>query len=107
MTGGLTTQEAFRRFHEGNPHVYHVFQRLTNEALGRGATRLSAWWVINVARWEVMFRTEDDNSSFKIGNDYIAHYARMFMHDHPLHRGLFVTKALKNVGPRPIRQRSR
>lgn len=34
-------------------------------------------------------------SDFKISNDFIAYYARLFHHDHPKHEGFFRTKKLK------------
>ena len=92
----LSRREKFEEFHANNPHVYHIFKQLTFKAVNAGATKLSAWWVINVARWEMAFTTTDFNSDFKISNDYIAYYSRMFMRDFPQHKGLFDTKMMKD-----------
>ena len=91
----MTTREKFEEFHKNNPHVYTIFKRLTFRAINAGAKKLSAWWVINVARWELAFSTTDFNSDFKISNDYIAYYSRMFMSDFPQHDKIFNTKPLK------------
>jgi len=38
--------------------------------------------------------TGDD---YKISNDYIALYARLFMHENPQYKGFFKTKPMKRV----------
>jgi hypothetical protein len=35
--------------------------------------------------------------AYKISNDYIALYARLFMHKHPQYKGFFRTKPMKRV----------
>ena len=91
-----TKREKFEEFHQNNPHVYEIFQRLTLKAVDAGAKKLSAWWVINVARWEMAFSTTDFNSDFKISNDYIAYYSRKFMADFPQYDKLFNTKVMRD-----------
>ena len=90
------SQEIKRKWwawHKANPHVYELFKRLTLEAIGRGHEHLSAWLIVNRIRWETSIETQGDD--FKISNDFIAYYARLFMHEHPAHQGFFRTKALK------------
>lgn len=83
-------------WHRSNPHVYHLFKRFTFEALGKGHEHLGAWLVINRIRWETNIETTGDD--FKISNDYIAYYARLFMAEFPEHEGLFRTKTMKEEG---------
>ena len=81
-------------WHRENPHVYRLFRRFTFEALEKKRHKhLGAWLVVNRIRWETSIETEGDD--FKISNDFIAYYARLFMHENPEHKGLFRTKLLK------------
>ena len=80
-------------WHKQNPHVYEMFEHFTMEAIGRGHKRLSAWLIINRIRWETMVVTS--GTDFKISNDYIAYYSRLFMYNHPEYEGFFKTKELR------------
>ena len=82
-------------WHKQNPEFYHLFKRFTFEAANRGHRNLSAWLIVNRIRWETMIVTTGDD--YKISNDYIALYARLFMHKHPQYKGFFRTKPMKRV----------
>ena len=82
-------------WHKENPHVYRLFEEFTFRAIKKGHKRLSAWLVVNRIRWETSIETTGDD--FKISNDYIALYARYFMHKHPRYEGFFKTKKMKRV----------
>lgn len=81
-------------WHKANPHVYELFERFTFEAIRHGHKNLSAWLIVNRIRWETSVVTQGDD--FKVSNDFIAYYARYFMHLHPAYRGFFRTKPLKH-----------
>ena len=85
----------FNDWHRDNPQVYELFKRFTFDAINRGHQRLSAWLIVGRIRWETSVVTHGDD--YKISNDYIALYARKFMHDHPEHDGFFKIKAMKRV----------
>lgn len=93
MSGNDSLKQRWWSWHKENPHVYELFERFSNEAIGKGHTRLSAWLIINRIRWETMVETSGDD--FKISNDYIAYYARLFMAYNPQHEGFFHTKELR------------
>ena len=80
-------------WHKQNPHVYELFTKFTMQAINRGHRKLSAWLIINRIRWETSIETNGDD--FKISNDFIAYYSRLFMHDYPQYQGFFRTKSLK------------
>ena len=82
-------------WHRQNPQVYVLFERFTFEAIRRGHKRLSAWLIVNRIRWETTVVTRGDD--FKISNDFIAFYSRLFMHNHPEYEGFFVTKEMKRA----------
>lgn len=80
-------------WHKANPHVYAAFERFTFEAIRKGHKQFSAWLIVNRIRWETMVETTGND--FKISNDFIAYYARLFMAYHPEHEGIFKTKQLR------------
>jgi hypothetical protein len=82
------------RWHKENPHVYQMFERFTFEAIRLGHRQLSAWLIVNRIRWETAVVTRGDD--FKVSNDFIAYYARLFMALHPEYDGFFRTKSLKH-----------
>jgi hypothetical protein len=86
-------RQRWLEWHRQNPHVYRLFKEFTFQAISRGHKRLSAWLVVNRIRWETSVETL--GGDFKISNNFIAYYARLFMEEFPLHRGFFRTKPLK------------
>ena len=80
-------------WHNANPGVYAYFERFTFDAIKSGHKNLSAWLVVNRIRWETSIETS--GSDFKISNDFIAYYSRLFMQRHPEHKGFFRTKPMK------------
>ena len=88
-------KERWWAWHKENPEFYELFKRFTFEAIERGHKRLSAWLVCNRIRWETMIVTT--GNEYKISNDFIALYARLFMHHYPQYKGFFRPKPMKRV----------
>ena len=77
--GDVTPQEVlFWEYHEDNPDIYRLFDRYAVIAIEKGHKKLSPWLIVNRIRWEqhVIVRS---NTPFKIANDYIAYYSRLWM----------------------------
>jgi hypothetical protein len=83
---------AWVRWHNDNPDFYRLFCRFTHEAISRGHRNLSAWLIVNRIRWETSVVTHGD--VFKIRNDYIALFSRLFMRDNPQYKGFFRTRPM-------------
>ena len=79
-------------WHKANPKVWLYFEKFALEAVGRRVKKISHWLIINRIRWEIYFETE--GGEFKISNDYIAFYARLWKAKHPQHKDLFNTKRM-------------
>lgn len=79
--------DKFLGFHKENPGVYELFKVFTFQAIVRGYKHLSADMVGHRIRWET--KVETTNQGFKINNDYIAWYSRLFEADYPEHKGFF------------------
>lgn len=79
-------------WHKANPHVWMLFERFAFEAVNKGRKRISHWLIINRIRWETNIITTGED--FKISNDHIAFYARLWKVKHPEHKELFSTKRM-------------
>ena len=89
----MTRKEQWWEWHKQNRHVYQLFEQFSFQAISKGHKRCSAWLIINRIRWETTIET--NGGDFKISNDFIAYYARLFMALHPDHEGFFITKKMK------------
>jgi len=80
-------------WHKANPDVWTLFERFSLEAIQRGRNKISHWLIINRIRWETAIVTT--GKDFKISNDYIAFYARLWIAKYPQHKDLFTIKKMK------------
>jgi hypothetical protein len=93
-------KKAFWAWHKDNPEVWLHFERFALEAVSKGRKNVSHWLIINRIRWEVNIMTT--GSDFKISNDYIAFYARLWRARYPQHKNLFTIKLMAGERPEPI-----
>lgn len=85
----------FMQYHRDNPKVYELFKKYTFKAIRAGYSRLSADLIMHRVRWETNIVTKDD-INFKISNNHIAYYSRLFMGEYPLYKGFFRIKLLRS-----------
>jgi|TARA_R100000479_G_scaffold107943_1_gene54167 hypothetical protein len=81
-------------WHKANPDVYDLFVKYSFEAIEAGRKRYSQWAIINRIRWNKEVETTGCDE-FKISNDHIAFYARLFHAHYPEHKDFFLVKQLK------------
>jgi hypothetical protein len=86
-------------WHKKNPHVWALFEQFSREAVSRGRKKISHWLIINRIRWETSIVTTGND--FKISNDYIAFYARLWIALYPAHKDLFNVKKMKGEDSPP------
>ena len=81
----------FRIYHNANPQVWDLFQQFTFEAINMGRSRYGSQSVIERIRWYTNIETADfgRNVDFKISNNHVAFYARMFHDKYPEHDKFF------------------
>lgn len=92
-----TNREKWETYHSKNPAIYELFKKFTFEAIRAGNSKLSAWLIINRIRWETdVVAIKTDGCKFKISNNHIGYYSRLFMEEYPEHDGFFVTKRMKS-----------
>ncbi len=80
----ISKMEKFNIFHRENPQVYEYFVTFAMTLINRGYKRISGRLIIERVRYETMTETVS-NDGFKINNDHIAHYARLFIRQYPEH----------------------
>lgn len=83
---------AWWEWHKSNPQVWTLFERFSWEAINHGHKKISHWLIINRIRWETAIVTT--GGDFKISNDYIAFYARLWKAKYPAYKDLFNTKRM-------------
>jgi hypothetical protein len=81
-------EREFNEFHADNPHVYALVIEFAMKAIAAGRTSLSIALIFERIRWHLYVDTKSDDE-FKLNNNHRAFYARLFMQDHPQHRGFF------------------
>ena len=80
-------------WHKKNPQVCDKFKEYTLEAINSGRSHYSHWAIVNRIRWNREIETK--GGEFKISNDYICFYARLFHAKYPEYGDFFRLKPLK------------
>lgn len=88
----LARKQEWWEWHLKNPEVWKMFERFSFDAVNRGRKKISHWLIVNRIRWETAILTTGND--FKISNDYIAFYARLWKAKYPMHADLFNTKKM-------------
>lgn len=93
---------AFLVHHAEHPRIYGLFKQFTFELISDGFENYSADAVMHRVRWETKATCQpkpgqrlNPDEPYKINNNYVAHYARMFMAEFPRYDGFFRTRSHK------------
>ena len=86
-------KEDWWEWHKQNPKVWIRFRDYTLEAIKRGRKSYSEWGIIYRIRWNEEIETR--GGEFKISNNYIAFYARLFHAKYPQYKDFFRLKPFK------------
>jgi hypothetical protein len=86
----------FTEFHEQYPQVYLLFKKFAKALIDAGNKKLGSKMIIERIRWEYKTGSKDPEG-FKINNNFTAHYARLFIKDHPQYSEYFETRELKSI----------
>lgn len=92
----ISKMERFNIFHRKNPEVYKYFVTFALTLINRGYSRISGRLIIERVRYETMIKTDADDG-FKINNDHISHYSRLFVREYPEHFDKFEFRKLRNA----------
>ena len=83
----------FREYHKQNPHVYGAFCRAALSLIAAGRDHYGAKAIFEKIRFDSIISGNDE---FKINNNYVSRYSRMFERQHPEHAGFFRKRELKS-----------
>lgn len=83
----------FVSYHEDNPQIYTAFKRLAFKAMSRGKQYYGAKALFEVLRWQTEI---EGTGEFKINNNHVSRYVRLFETEFPEHRGFFRKRILKS-----------
>lgn len=89
--------EAFRDFHETNPHVYRNLKVLAYQAVRSGRRKMGIRLLWERLRWEYVTRTDRPEGEFMLNDHYHSRYARMLMEHESALSGLFEVRELKSL----------
>ena len=87
--------ELFKKVHEKKPQIYEEFKKATFKLIKAGVPRYSADGIMHVVRF-LTVQTMHPDSNFKISNNTITFYARLFVRDFPQHKDFFRYRVLKS-----------
>jgi len=88
--------ERFEAVHKEHPEIYEAFKEVTFDLMRRGFQRFSQDGVMHIVRYTKSASAED-MERYRINNDYVSRYARLFINDYPEHESFFRIKPLKNA----------
>ena len=91
-----TIADKFAAFHDAYPNVYVLFERFSLQLLMSGHKKIGAKMIMERVRWECATGSNDE-TGYKINNNYIAHYARLFIKRNPEYKECFETRVLKTL----------
>ena len=89
----LRKYDAWLDWHKENPRIWKYFRQFALEAVHSGRKHISHWLIVNRIRWEVSIATT--GHEFKISNNHIAFYARLWKAAYPEFSYIFTTKWMK------------
>jgi hypothetical protein len=84
LQGSLFADRLYQKwkdFDRDNPKVWTLFERFALEAATAGREHFGGQMVWERMRWYVMIETNDED--YKLNNDYVAYYSRMFNAKYP------------------------
>lgn len=91
-------RKRFEDFHLTHPQVYLLFEKFALALINKGHKKLGAKMIVERIRWEITFEHQvNDSEGFKINNDFVAHYARMFIKNHPTYKDYFEFRIIKSL----------
>ena len=92
----MTPKQTWWKYHKNNPLVYRLFCEQVFRAIANGRNKCSPYQIIEWLRWEVQFKAQSEDG-FKISNNHIPFYARLFVHDYPQYKDIFNLKQMKHL----------
>jgi hypothetical protein len=89
--------DIFLTYHRKFPEIWNHFERLSLKVWETGRRKYGAQTIVHNIRWHV--EIEERGEDFKINNEFIAYYARVFLMKYPeaAEIGFFELRELKEI----------
>jgi len=91
----MTIKERFDMFHEQNPQVARALASLCLQQKKRGLNKWGIQAPYEILRWGQII-SGSGLESYKLPNEFAAHYSRLLMENMPALEGFFTVKELKS-----------
>lgn len=85
--------DRFLAFHRANPRIYQIFEKKALELIAAGHRQYSARRIIEAVRWDHDISTAEID--FKINNNWIPFYSRLFAEAYPEYENFFQRRSRK------------
>ena len=82
--------EKFNRFHQRNPHVYHLIVDISKRMKRSGVHKFGMKGVFEYLRWQYTMQTQGER--YKLNNIFTSIYARLVMETETELKGFFETR---------------
>lgn len=83
--------QRFIEYHQANPEIYDAFENMALKVVNSGRGYFGARFIFQYLRWQTKTA---GSGEFKINNNYIARYVRLFEKRNPQHQGFFKTRKM-------------
>jgi hypothetical protein len=94
LPGNLRKKESitakFNRFHQRNPHVYHLIVDISKRMKRSGIRKFGMKGVFEYLRWQYSMQTQGER--YRLNNIYTSIYARLVMETEVELKGFFETR---------------
>ncbi len=82
--------EKFNRFHQRNPHVYHLIVDISKRMKRSGVHKFGMKGVFEYLRWQYTMQTQGER--YRLNNIFTSIYARLVMETEVELKGFFETR---------------
>lgn len=89
-----TSAKLFVKWHEKSPEVWKELEKVALEAINTGIPKWGAKGIAEVVRWNLSMRKKEE---FKLNNNYVSYYARVFVLKYPEHSGFFEFREVRGL----------
>jgi hypothetical protein len=92
---GASIQERFESFHALNPWLLTELEKLAQQMLDAGRTRLSIETLVGRIRWDYDIATRGD--TFRVNDHFTSRYVRLMIERNPSWDSVFATRKLRTA----------
>lgn len=89
-------QAKFEKFHADHPEVYDELLGLARQMYAAGRKKIGIGMLWEVLRWHRTLRGVEDDTGYKLNNNYRSRYVRLMIEREPEFDGFFELRRLSS-----------